>query len=246
MSRAGRLTVVMACALLVNCSGSSENPLADELTADQQALLIERSIDQIESTENYTPDNFEQLQRTHFETMTEEMRDAALEYLQKRLDKIMILEMSQTVELDRESAEVEVAQGGSGEGLGAFHRERQSHLPHQQRLEILKSPFRPALGHHGRRRRVGLPPSGHPPSGHQGLNPRPVSNPLGTQRLATTRRGQTRKAPWRASSRDPCDRGHPRRTGPRRIRESQQDSPASASRFRWAGSRETARRPLPD
>jgi hypothetical protein len=107
MSRAGRLTVVMACALLVNCSSSSENPLADELTADQQALLIEQSIDQIESTENYTHENFEQLQRTHFENLTGEMRDAALEYLQKRLDKIMILEMSQTVELDRESAEVE-------------------------------------------------------------------------------------------------------------------------------------------
>jgi hypothetical protein len=106
MSRAGRLTVVMACALLVNCSGSSENPLAEELTADQQALLIERSIDQIESTENYTPANFEQLQRTHFETLTEEMRDAALEYLPKRLDKITMLEMSQTVELNRESVEV--------------------------------------------------------------------------------------------------------------------------------------------
>jgi hypothetical protein len=107
MSRTGRLTVIMACALLVNCSGSSENPLADGLTADQQALLIERSIDQIESAENYTPDTFEQLQRTHLETVTEEMRDAALEYLPRRLDKIMILEMSQTVELDRESAGVE-------------------------------------------------------------------------------------------------------------------------------------------
>ncbi len=107
MSRAGRLTVVMACALLVNCSSSSENPLADGLTADQQAFLIEQSIDQIEAAENYTPDNFEQLQLTHFETLTEEMRDAALRFLPKRLDKIMILEMSQTVELDRDSAEVE-------------------------------------------------------------------------------------------------------------------------------------------
>ena len=107
MSRAGRLTVVMACALLANCSSSSENPLADGLTADQQALLIEQSIEQIESAENYTPDNFEQLQRTHLETVTEEMRDAALEYLPKRLEKIVILEMSQTVELDPESAEVE-------------------------------------------------------------------------------------------------------------------------------------------
>ena len=108
MSHAGRLTVFMACVLLVNCSGSSENPLAGGLTADQQAVLLEQSLDQIESTENFTPDNFEQLQRAHFETITEEMRDPALANLQKRLDKIMILEMSQTVELDRESAEVEV------------------------------------------------------------------------------------------------------------------------------------------
>ena len=97
----------MACAVLVHCSSSFENPLADGLTADQEALLIERAIDEIESTETFTPDDFEQLQRNHFETITEEMRDPALENLQKRLDKIRILEMSQTVELDRESAEVE-------------------------------------------------------------------------------------------------------------------------------------------
>jgi len=107
MNHTGRLAVFTACAFFVNCSSSSENPLADGLTADQQALLIERSIDQIESAENFTPDDFEQLQRTHFETITKEMRDAALENLQRRLDKIMLLEMSQTVELDRESAEVQ-------------------------------------------------------------------------------------------------------------------------------------------
>jgi len=107
MSRAGRLTVFVACVLLVNCSGSSENPLIGGLNADQQALLLERSLDQIETTENFTLENFEQLQRAHFETITEEMRDPALANLQKRLDKITILGMSQTVELDRESAEVE-------------------------------------------------------------------------------------------------------------------------------------------
>ncbi|MCH7600744.1 MAG: hypothetical protein IH973_13395 [Myxococcales bacterium] len=107
MSRIRRLTAAMACAVLVNCSSSFENPLADGLTAEHEALLIEQSIDQIESAENFTPDDFEQLQRIHFETMTDEMRDAALENLPKRLDKIMILEMSQTVELDRASAEVE-------------------------------------------------------------------------------------------------------------------------------------------
>jgi hypothetical protein len=120
MSGAERLTIIMACALLVNCSGSSENPLTDELTADQQAFLIEQSIDQIESTENYTPENFEQLQRTHFETLTEEMRDAALEYLQKRLEKIAMLEMSQTVELDRESAKVESHRVAPEKALALF------------------------------------------------------------------------------------------------------------------------------
>ena len=107
----------MACALLVNCSNSSENPLADGLTEDHQALLIERSIDQIESTENFTPDDFEQRQRTHFEIVTEEMRDAALENMRKRLDKIMLLEMSQTVELDRESAEIQSRMEGPERAL---------------------------------------------------------------------------------------------------------------------------------
>ena len=107
MNRAGTLTLVMACALFANCSGPSENPLADGLTAEHESLLVEQTIDEIESAENFTPDDFERLQQTHVETMAEEMRDAALGNLQKRLEKIMILEMSQTVELDRESAEVE-------------------------------------------------------------------------------------------------------------------------------------------
>jgi len=102
-----RLTVVLACALAANCSSSSENPLAGGLTPEQEALLIELTIDQIESTENFNHENFEQLQRKHLETMTEEMRDVARENLKKRLEKIMILEMSQTVELDRASAEVD-------------------------------------------------------------------------------------------------------------------------------------------
>jgi Asp-tRNA(Asn)/Glu-tRNA(Gln) amidotransferase C subunit len=107
MSRARRWTVFTACVLLVNCSGSSENPLANGLTEEQQARLIEQSIAQIELTENFTPDNFEPLQRSHIETITEEMRDAALENLQRRLNKVMLLEMSQTVELDPESVEVD-------------------------------------------------------------------------------------------------------------------------------------------
>jgi len=106
MSHARSLAAFTAFALLVNCSSSSENPLAGGLTADQQALLIEQTINQIEITENFTADNFEQRQQTHFESITEEMRDAALGYLQMRLKKITLLEMSQTVELDRESAEV--------------------------------------------------------------------------------------------------------------------------------------------
>jgi hypothetical protein len=117
MNRAGRLTVVLACALLLNCSGSSENPLADELTAEQQTLLIEQSLDQIESTENYTPDNFEQLQLEHFESITEEMQDAAQGNLRKRLDKIALLGMSQTIELDRDTAEVDSRMQGPRKAL---------------------------------------------------------------------------------------------------------------------------------
>jgi hypothetical protein len=102
-----RSTIVLACALLASCSGSSENPLADGATPEIEALLIEQSIEQIELAENFTHDTFEQAQRTHIETMAEEMRDAALVNLQIRLNKIMILELSQTVQLDRESAAVE-------------------------------------------------------------------------------------------------------------------------------------------
>jgi len=99
--------VVAVCAMLASCSGSSENPLAGGLTPELQALLIERSIEQIEFAETFTHDNFEQIQRHHLETMAEDMRDVALENLQKRLDKITILDMSQTVQIDRDSAEVE-------------------------------------------------------------------------------------------------------------------------------------------
>jgi hypothetical protein len=102
-----RSTIVLACALLVSCSGSSENPLADGATPEIETLLIERTIEQIELAENFTHDTFEQIQRTNIETMAEEMREAALVSLENRLKKIMILELSQTVQLDRESAVAE-------------------------------------------------------------------------------------------------------------------------------------------
>jgi hypothetical protein len=102
-----RSTIVLACALLVSCSGSSENPLADGVTPEIEALLIERTIEQIELAENFTHDTFEQIQRTNIETMAEEMQEAALVNLENRLKKITILELSQTVQLDRESAVVE-------------------------------------------------------------------------------------------------------------------------------------------
>jgi len=102
-----RSFIVLACALLSSCSGSSENPLADGVTPEIEARLIERSIEQIELAENFTNDTFEQVQRKQIETMVEEMRDAALVNVQNRLKKITILEMSQTVQLDRESAAVE-------------------------------------------------------------------------------------------------------------------------------------------
>ena len=88
-----RSIIVLACVLLASCSSPSENPLADGATPEIEALLIERTI--------------EQIQRTNIETMVEEMREAALVSLQNRLNKIMILELSQTIQLDRESAVVE-------------------------------------------------------------------------------------------------------------------------------------------
>jgi len=103
----GRLPLILACAVFSSCSGSSENPLAGGLTPELEALLIQKSIDQIESSENFSHEDFEERQRLHLKTMTDDMRDVALQNRQRRLDKIMILEMSQTVELDRESAEVE-------------------------------------------------------------------------------------------------------------------------------------------
>jgi hypothetical protein len=120
MAHARRSIAVIACAVLVNCSGSSENPLVEGLSADQQTQLIEQSINQIESAENFTPEDFEQRQQEHFESITEEMHDAALEYLRKRSDKIMLLEMSQTVELDRESAEIELRMDGPETALALF------------------------------------------------------------------------------------------------------------------------------
>jgi hypothetical protein len=102
-----RSTLVLACVLLASCSGPSENPLAVGATPEIEALLIERTIEQIELAENFTHDTFEQIQRTNIETMVEEMREAALVNLQNRSNKIMILKLSQTIQLDRESAVVE-------------------------------------------------------------------------------------------------------------------------------------------
>jgi len=103
----GRWWVLVACTLLLGCSRSSPNPLAGGSTPELEALLIQKTVDEIESAENFSPSDFEQRQRKHLETMTEDMRDVALQNLQRRLDKITILEMSQTVELDRESASVD-------------------------------------------------------------------------------------------------------------------------------------------
>jgi len=77
------------------------------LTPELEALLVQKTIDEIESAENFSPSDFEPRQRKHLETMTEDMRDVALQNLQRRLDKIAILEMSQTIELDRESVGVD-------------------------------------------------------------------------------------------------------------------------------------------
>jgi hypothetical protein len=106
-NRARGSALALGIALLVGCSNAGDNPLVEGLTPEQEAQLIEESIAQIERTENFTPDDFERLQRAHLETMSDEMRDAALEGLPKRVDKISILEMSQTLELDRDTASID-------------------------------------------------------------------------------------------------------------------------------------------
>jgi hypothetical protein len=114
-SRCGYIAwLALGASLLASCADSSEDPLAAGLTPEQQAQLIEQSITEIERTENFDPANFEQLQRLHIESMGEEMRDAALESLPKRTGKIGILEMSQTLALEPESAEIELRTTGPG------------------------------------------------------------------------------------------------------------------------------------
>ena len=113
-------TIFATTALIASCSASTENPLANGLSAEQQALLIEKSIDEIEATENFTPEDFEARQRKHLEGISKEMRSAALENLQKRLNKNRILEMSQTVELDRETAAVDTRIEGPKRVLALF------------------------------------------------------------------------------------------------------------------------------
>ncbi len=120
MNRADRLTVLLACAALAVCSDSPEISLRDGLTDEQQALLIEKSIEQIETTANYATDDFERRQQAHLETMVEEMRQAALENLEKRAEKIAMLGMSQTIELDRESAQLETRVVDSNTALALF------------------------------------------------------------------------------------------------------------------------------
>ena len=107
MNRIERWAIVLVCALAWGCSAPAENPLADGVTPEIEALLIERSIEQIELAENFTNDTFEQVQQKHIDTMVEDMRDAARVNLQNRFKKIRILEMSQTVQIERESAAVE-------------------------------------------------------------------------------------------------------------------------------------------
>ncbi len=103
---------LLAIGLLASCSSESENPLAEGLSAAHQAQLKLRSFEEIEAIENFSPESFEALQRAHFETMTEDMRQRALENLPTRVESITGIQMSQTLRLDRESAEVEWRQLG--------------------------------------------------------------------------------------------------------------------------------------
>ncbi len=76
--------------LLAGCSGEPANPLAEGLSAAQQAQLKLRSFGEIEAIENFSPESFEALQRAHFETMIEDMRQRALENLPTRVEKITV------------------------------------------------------------------------------------------------------------------------------------------------------------
>ena len=97
---------LLFASLLAGCSNAPANPLVEGLSAAHEDQLKSLSLAAIEAIENFTPENFEQLQRTHFETMTNEMRPLALEHLPTRVKNIAAIAMSQTLQLDRDSVEV--------------------------------------------------------------------------------------------------------------------------------------------
>ena len=77
--------------LLSGCS--PESPLANGLTEAHKATIIESTIAQIELSDTFTPENFEQRERKHFETMTPEMLEPALEHLPTRVEEVTSLQV---------------------------------------------------------------------------------------------------------------------------------------------------------
>ncbi len=92
--------------LLSGCS--PESPLANGLTEAHKATIIESTIAQIELSDTFTPENFEQRERKHFETMTPEMLEPALEHLPTRVEEVTSLQVYREAVIDGPSAELEI------------------------------------------------------------------------------------------------------------------------------------------
>ena len=84
MSRSGLVAAVVVSNLFMGCSNTPRSPLAEGFTSTLKERVIARSIQEIESIENFKPENFERLQRKHFESMTQDMKTQALAHLQSR------------------------------------------------------------------------------------------------------------------------------------------------------------------
>ena len=98
------LGVLVATGLSFGCS--QEVPLATGLSEALKARVIERTIEHIELSDTFTPENFEQRQRRHFESMTADMAAQAVRNLPTRIERITGLQIYREAVIDRASAEL--------------------------------------------------------------------------------------------------------------------------------------------
>lgn len=105
------LLTIGLCLLFWGCSGAP-NPLAQGLTAALQEQLQELAVHEIISSETFTAETFEAVQREHIATMSKGMEVAALEHLPTRVKENTELHMSQSLELEPDSVEIEWDQMG--------------------------------------------------------------------------------------------------------------------------------------